>query len=58
VGFSWERCFDASLEGLAHHHYFGKVPPAISRVAPGLKTCNGRNGDLKKGTLKMDYFHN
>lgn len=33
VGFSWERCFDASLEGLANHRYFGTVPPAISRVA-------------------------
>jgi len=33
VGFSWERCFDASLEGLAEHRHFGKVPPAINRIA-------------------------
>jgi len=33
VGFSWERCFDASVEGLASHHYMGNLPPALNRMA-------------------------
>ena len=34
VGFSWERCFDASVEGLANHHYMGNLPPALNRMVP------------------------
>mmetsp|Transcript_30040 Transcript_30040/g.48452 ORF Transcript_30040/g.48452 Transcript_30040/m.48452 type:complete len:499 (+) Transcript_30040:2-1498(+) len=32
VGFSWERCFDASLDGLAKHRDFGTLSPEVSRV--------------------------
>ena len=49
VGFSWERCFDASLEGLASHRHFGSVPPCVSRVVPR----RGIDIDSYRSVLKM-----
>ena len=56
VGFSWERCFDASLDGLAKHRDFGTLSPEVSRVATGPEKYPLQLGK-KKGVYKEGLVH-